>query len=171
MIINIIILFLYFLFIFNIFIFYFYSLLSGAHVFIYYYFFNFQFLFNFIYLLSLYIYIYIFFSFSLQIPNSFICLNSFSLLAHLVFYITFVSNFQLLLVVCNIWIVPTFRFFIKSPEEGRLVRPKYWETSSRFSLCCFVIYVTYILLSYRHHIGKREDPGDEVGEWVGQGFF
>ena len=36
----------------------------------------------------------------------------------------------------------TFRFFIKSPEEGRLVRPKHRETSNRFSLCCFVIYVT-----------------------------
>ena len=30
---------------------------------------------------------------------------------------------------------------VKSPEEEWLVRPKYRETSSRFSLCCFVIYV------------------------------
>ena len=29
---------------------------------------------------------------------------------------------------------------MKSPKEGRVVRPKYRETSSRFSLCCFVIY-------------------------------
>ena len=29
------------------------------------------------------------------------------------------------------------RFFIKYPEEGRLVRPKYREASSRFSLYCF----------------------------------
>ena len=44
------------------------------------------------------IFLFIFF----QLPNSLICLNRFSLLAHLVFYITFVSNFQLLLVVYNI---------------------------------------------------------------------
>ena len=30
---------------------------------------------------------------------------------------------------------------IKSPEEGLLVRPKYRETSSRFSPCSFVINV------------------------------
>ena len=30
---------------------------------------------------------------------------------------------------------------IKSPEEGLLVRPKYRETSSRFSLCSSVINV------------------------------
>ena len=36
-----------------------------------------------------------------QLPNYLICLNRFSLLAHLVFYVTFVSNFQLLLVVYN----------------------------------------------------------------------
>ena len=37
------------------------------------------------------------------------------------------------------------------PEEGLLVRPKYRETTSRFSLCCFVIN-DYILLgmSSRH---------------------
>ena len=33
----------------------------------------------------------------------------------------------------------TAGFFIKSPEEGRLVRLKYREILSRFSLCCFVI--------------------------------
>ena len=88
---------------------------------------------------QLVIFLFIFF----QLPNSLICLNRFSLLAHLVFYITFVSNFQLLLVVYNIWIVTTYRFFIKSPEEGRLVRPKYRETSSRFSLCRFVIYANF----------------------------
>ena len=47
---------------------------------------------------QLVIFLFIFF----QLPNSLICLNRFSLLAHLVFYITFVSNFQLLLVVYNI---------------------------------------------------------------------
>ena len=47
---------------------------------------------------------------------------------------------------------------IKSPKEGRLVRPKDRENSSRFSLCCFVIYV-YIFVwdktagfGYRHFI-------------------
>jgi len=39
----------------------------------------------------------------------------------------------------------TFRFFIKSPEEGRLVRPKYREISSRFSLCYFVIQMSIFL--------------------------
>ena len=39
-------------------------------------------------------------------------------------------------------LVTTFLFFIKSPEEGRLVRPKYRETSHRFCLCSFVIYVS-----------------------------
>ena len=34
----------------------------------------------------------------------------------------------------------TVRFFIKSLEEERLVRSKYRETSSRFSLCYFVIF-------------------------------
>ena len=34
----------------------------------------------------------------------------------------------------------------KSPEEGRLVRPKYRENSSRLSLCCFVIYVYIFIL-------------------------
>ena len=35
---------------------------------------------------------------------------------------------------------------IKSPEEGLLDRPKYRETSSRFSLCIFVInfYIFYL---------------------------
>ena len=37
---------------------------------------------------------------------------------------------------------------VKSPEEEWLVRPKYRETSSCFSLCCFVIYVyTFVALS------------------------
>ena len=40
------------------------------------------------------LFIYFFFS----LPNHLICLDRFSLLAHLVFYITCVSNFQLLLV-------------------------------------------------------------------------
>ena len=48
----------------------------------------------------------------------------------------------LLYQISNIWIVMTFRFFIKSPEEGRLVHPKYRKTPSRFSLCCFVINVS-----------------------------
>ena len=108
-------------------------------------------LYSFYYIILYYIYFFIHLFFQLviflfiffQLPNSLICLNRFSLLAHLVFYITFVSNFQLLLVVYNIWIVTTYRFFIKYPEEGRLVRPKYRETSSRFSLCRFVIYANF----------------------------
>ena len=43
-------------------------------------------------------------------------------------------------------ILRTFRFFIKSPEEGRLVRSKYREIWSRFSLCCFVVNV-YIFVT------------------------
>ena len=39
------------------------------------------------------------------------------IVSHLVFYITFASNFQRLLVVYNIWIVTTFRFFTKSPDR------------------------------------------------------
>ena len=35
---------------------------------------------------------------------------------------------------------------LKPPEEGRLVRPKYQETSSRFSLCCFVMFVYIFVL-------------------------
>ena len=97
----------------------------------------------------LFIYLFIFF----QSPNYLIYLNRFSLLAHLFFYITSVSNFQLQLVY-TIWIVATFRFFIKSPEEGRLVRPKYRETLSRFSLCCFVIYV-YIFVIVVYLIVER----------------
>ena len=98
----------------------------------------------------IFIYLFIYF---FQSPNYLICLNRFSLLAHLFFYITSVSNFQLQLVY-TIWIVATFRFFIKSPEEGRLVRPKYRETLSRFSLCCFVIYV-YIIVNVVYLIVGR----------------
>ena len=36
---------------------------------------------------------------------------------------------------------PQWHHLATSPEEGRLVRPKYWENSSRFSLCSFVNYV------------------------------
>ena len=43
---------------------------------------------------------------------------------------------------------------IKSPEEGRLVCPKYQETSSRSSLSCFVIYVyafdSYSLIEFEY---------------------
>ena len=49
----------------------------------------------------------------------------------------------------------TFRFFIKSLEEGRLVRPKYRETSSRFCLCCFVIYVYIFVLDETAGFGCR----------------
>ena len=49
----------------------------------------------------------------------------------------------------------TFRFFIKSPEEGRLVRPKYRETSCRFSLCCFVIHVYILVLDKTAGFGCR----------------
>ena len=98
----------------------------------------FLFMYLFIYFILFYFISYIFLFF--QLPNYVVCLNRFSSLAHLVLYITFVSNFQLLL-VHTIWIVTTFRFFIKNLEEGRLVRLKCRETSSRFSLCCFVIYV------------------------------
>ena len=51
--------------------------------------------------------------------------ESFLIIGPFGFYITFVSNFQLPPVIYNIWIVTTFRFFIKSPEEGRFDRPKY----------------------------------------------
>ena len=37
---------------------------------------------------------------------------------------------------------------IKSLKEGRLVRPKYPENSSPFSLCCFVIYVYIFVLAW-----------------------
>ena len=40
-----------------------------------------------------------------------------------------------------------FRLFIKSPEEGRLVRPKYPETSSQFSLCC-LLFTGYLICHY-----------------------
>ena len=49
----------------------------------------------------------------------------------------------------------TFRFFIKSLEEGRLVRPKHRETSSRFCLCCFVIYVYIFVLDETAGFGCR----------------
>ena len=64
-----------------------------------------------------------------------------SLLAYLVFLHYLCIKFPTATRHLYIWIVTTFRFFIKSPEERRLVRAKYRETSSRFSLCCFVIYV------------------------------
>ena len=88
---------------------------------------------NFCYLFIIFILL-IFF----QLPNYLICLNRFSLLAHLVFYITFVSNFQLLLVVYNIWIVTTFRFFIKplKKQEREVQRlPQSW-----FNTTCIVFY-------------------------------
>ena len=55
------------------------------------------------------------------------------------------------------------RFFIKSPEEGRLVRLNYRETSSRFSLCCFVIHVCMIILG---SVFLRGQFGDHCGATV-----
>ena len=51
--------------------------------------------------LNLHFYLFLFYFiilFFFQLPNYLICPNCFSLLAHLVFYITFVSNFHPLLV-------------------------------------------------------------------------
>ena len=84
----------------------------------------------------------IIFIFFFQLPIYLICLNRFSLSAHLVFEHYLSIKFTTTrLYYLNCKIVTTFRFFIKSPEEGRLVRPKYRETSSRFSLCSFAINV------------------------------
>ena len=52
-------------------------------------------------------------------------------------------------------IVTTFRFFIKSPEEGRLVRPKNLETLSRFCLCRFAINVYIFVLDKIAGFGCR----------------
>ena len=45
--------------------------------------------------------------------------------------------------------------FTKCPEEGRLVRPKYRENSSRFSLCYFVICVYLFVLDKTAGFGGR----------------
>ena len=58
----------------------------------------------------------------------------------------------------------TFRFFIKSPEEGRLVRPKYRETSSRSSLCCFVIYVYLFAFSLIPDLCRKDQI--DSASWV-----
>ena len=63
----------------------------------------------------LFLFIYLFFS-------SYRTISFVWIVSHLVFYITFASHFQRLLVVYNIWIVTTFRFFIKSPDRRLSVR-------------------------------------------------
>ena len=63
--------------------------------------------------------------------------------------------------------------WLRIGEEGRLVCPKYRETPSRFSLCCFVIYVykNWSHCSAYEQWGgfealAREDIGKGLG-WVG----
>ena len=69
--------------------------------------------------------------------------ESFLIIGPLVFYITFLSNFQQLL-VCTIWIVTTYWFFIKSPEDwGRPVRPKYRKTQVAFLFTVFYLCLTF----------------------------
>ena len=51
--------------------------------------------------------------------------------------------------------LPQSIFFIKSPEEGRLVRQNYRETSSLFSLGYFVIYVYIFVLDKIAGFGCR----------------
>ena len=56
------------------------------------------------------------------------------------------------------------RFFIKYPEEGRLVRPKYREASSRFSLYCFFNLCVYFPPRIGHY--RKYPPPPNSGSDV-----
>ena len=100
---------------------------------------------NFIYL---FIYLFIFPVTKLSnLSESFLIIGPFSFVHYLC--IKFPTTTRLYYLNCN-----DFPILHKSPDEGRLVSPKYRETSSRFSLCCFVIYV-YIIVNEVYLIAGR----------------
>ena len=96
-----------------------------------------------------YLFIYLFFPVTKlsNLSESFLIIGPFIFLHYLC--IKFPTATRLYYLNCN-----NFPILHKSPEEGRLVRPKYRETLSRFSLFCFVIYV-YIIANVVYLIAVR----------------